>query len=85
MDPPSGKLLWTTEGRTGENASLMGNESWLLVSTTDGELIVARPNASKFTEVRRYQVSDSALWAHPAVAGQSIVVRGVERVICWGW
>ncbi|MGE5834438.1 MAG: PQQ-binding-like beta-propeller repeat protein [Acidobacteriota bacterium] len=85
LDPPSGKLLWTTEGRTGENASLMGNASWVLVSTTDGELIVARPNASKFTEVRRYQVSDSALWAHPAVAGQSIVVKGVEKVICWGW
>jgi outer membrane protein assembly factor BamB len=85
LDPSSGKLLWTTEGRTGENASLMGNRSWLLVSTTDGELIVARPSASKLDEVRRYQVSESALWAHPAVAGQSIVVKGVEKVICWGW
>jgi outer membrane protein assembly factor BamB len=85
LDPSSGKLLWTTEGRTGENASLMGNRSWLLVSTTDGELIVARPSASKLDEVRRYQVSESALWAHPAVAGQSIVVKGVEKLVCWGW
>jgi len=85
LDPSSGKLLWTTEGRMGENASLMGNQSWLLVSTTEGELIVVRPGASKFTEVRRYQVSDSALWAHPAVTRQTIVVKGVEKVICWGW
>lgn len=85
VDPSSGKQLWTTEGRTGDNASLMGNRSWLLVSTTDGDLIVARPGTSKFDEVRRYQVSDSALWAHPAIARQSIVVKGVEKVICWGW
>jgi outer membrane protein assembly factor BamB len=85
LDPSSGKLLWTTQGREGENASLMGNRSWLLVSTTNGELIIARPSASKFTEVRRYQVSDSALWAHPAVARQSLVVKGVEKVVCWGW
>jgi outer membrane protein assembly factor BamB len=85
LDPASGKQLWTTEGRTGDNASLMGNRSWLLVSTTDGDLIVARPVTSKFDEVRRYQVSDSALWAHPAVAQRSIVVKGVEKVICWGW
>ncbi|HEX7780680.1 MAG TPA: PQQ-binding-like beta-propeller repeat protein [Vicinamibacterales bacterium] len=85
LDPSSGKQLWTTEGRAGDNASLMGNRSWLLVSTTDGDLIVARPGTSKFDEVRRYQVSDSALWAHPAVAQQSIVVKGVEKVICWSW
>jgi outer membrane protein assembly factor BamB len=85
LDPSSGKLLWTTKGREGENASLMGNRSWLLVSTTNGELIVARPSASKFDEVRRYQVSDSALWAHPAVAPRSILVKGVEKVVCWGW
>ena len=28
---------------------------------------------------------DSALWAHPAVARQSIVIKGVEKVVCWGW
>jgi outer membrane protein assembly factor BamB len=85
LDPASGKLLWTTQGREGENASLLGNRSWLMVSTTDGELIVARPSASKFDEVRRYRVSDSVLWAHPAVAARSIVIKGAEKVVCWGW
>lgn len=85
LDSSSGRLLWTTQGREGENASLLGNRSWLLVSTTDGELIVARPSTLKFDEVRRYQVADSALWAHPAVARQSIVIKGVEKVVCWGW
>jgi outer membrane protein assembly factor BamB len=85
IDASSGKPLWQTEGRQGENASLLGNGSWLLVSTTNGDLIVARPSSAKFDEVRRYQVSDSAMWAHPAVVQGSIVIKGVDKVVCWRW
>jgi outer membrane protein assembly factor BamB len=85
IEASSGKLLWKTEGREGENASLLGNRAWLLVSTTNGDLIVARPGAAKLDEVRRYQISDSALWAHPAVAQGSIVIKGADKVVCWRW
>jgi outer membrane protein assembly factor BamB len=35
IDAGSGRTLWNTQGREGENASMMGNGSWLLASTTD--------------------------------------------------
>src|SRR5262245_33790816 len=85
LDVATGKTLWTTTGREAENASLFGNPSWLLLSTTNGELIVARASIEKFTEVRRYQVADSAMWAHPAIAGRSIVVKGADKLTCWSW
>ena len=85
VEATTGKSLWNTQGRDGENASLLGNRSSVLVSTTNGELVVARPNPQKFEEVRRYQISDSALWAHPAITGRSIVVKGVDKLVCWGF
>lgn len=85
LDMASGKMLWRTEGREGENASLMGNSSWLLVSTTNGELLVGKPGAAMFTAARRYKIADSALWAHPAVAAGSIVVKDASKVICWSF
>jgi outer membrane protein assembly factor BamB len=85
IDATSGKTLWSTQGREGENASMLGSRSWLLASTTDGTLVVARANPQKYEEVRRYQIAPSALWAHPAITGRSIIVKDVDKVICWGF
>src|SRR6185503_13140046 len=78
IDATSGKTLWNTQGREGENASILGGRSWLLASTTDGTLVVARANPQKYEEVRRYPIAPSALWAHPAIIGGSIIVKDVD-------
>ncbi|HVL66140.1 MAG TPA: PQQ-binding-like beta-propeller repeat protein [Vicinamibacterales bacterium] len=83
IDAGSGKTLWNTQGREGENASMMGSPAWLLASTTDGYLVVARADPRKYDEVRRYQIAQSALWAHPALTDRSIIVKDVDKVICW--
>jgi outer membrane protein assembly factor BamB len=85
IDAASGKTLWNTQGREGENASMLGSRSWLLASTTDGNLVVARANPQQYEEVRRYQIAPSALWAHPAITGSSIIVKDVDKVICWSF
>jgi len=85
VDATSGKTLWNTQGREGENASILGSRSWLLASTTDGNLVVARANPQKYEEVRRYPIAQSALWAHPAITGSSIIVKDVDKVICWSF
>ena len=83
LDLTTGKTLWTTKGRDGENASLIAAGSVLLLSTTNAELIVARPNPAKFEEIRRYTVADSAVWAHPALAPRALLVKDVDKLICW--
>jgi outer membrane protein assembly factor BamB len=85
IDAASGKTLWRTKGREGENASMLGSRSWLLASTTDGNLVVARANPQKYEEVRRYQIAESAVWAHPAITASSIIVKDVDKVICWSF
>ncbi len=84
IDLIAGKTLWTTAGREGENASVMLAGPLLLLSTTNAELIVTRANPGKFEEIKRYTIADSAVWAHPAVSGTSILVKDVDKLICWG-
>ncbi len=83
LDVATGKTLWTTKGREGENASLVAAGPILLLSTTNGELIVARPDPTKFEEIRRYTVTSSAMWAHPALAPRAVLVKDVDKLICW--
>lgn len=85
IDSASGKTLWLTRGREAENASIVRAGEYLLMGTTDSELIVARANAARFEEVKRYTVADSAMWAHPAFAGRTIIVKDVDKLIAWGF
>ena len=83
LDVASGKTLWSTRGREADNASFIRAGEWLLIATTNSELIVARASAARFEESTRYIVADSATWAHPAVAGRTIAVKDVDRLIVW--
>jgi outer membrane protein assembly factor BamB len=83
LDAATGAILWTTRGREGDNASVVRAGDVLLLSTTNSELIVARASPTRFEELKRYQVAGSATWAHPAIAGRTIVVKDVDRLIVW--
>ena len=85
LDAASGKTLWLGKGREAENASIVRAGNYLLFATTNSELIVAKPNAAAFEEVKRYTVADSAMWAHPAFTGRSIVVKDVDKLTVWGF
>jgi outer membrane protein assembly factor BamB len=85
IDVKTGKTLWTTKGREAENASIVRAGDYLLLATTNSELIVARANAKQYEEVKRYVVADSAMWAHPAFAGRTIIVKDVDTLTAWAY
>lgn len=85
IDAAGGKTLWTTKGREAENASIVRAGDYLLLATTNSELVVARANATRYEEVKRYSVADSAMWAHPAFAGRTIIVKDVNTLTAWSW
>jgi len=85
IDAASGKTLWLGKGREAENASIVRAGNFLLLSTTNSELIIAKPSATAFEEVKRYTIADSATWAHPAFTGRNIVVKDVDKVIVWSF
>ena len=83
IDAASGKTLWLTRGREAENASIVRAGDYLLMTTTNSELVVAKANPARFEEVKRYTVADSSTWAHPAFTGRTIIVKDVDKLIAW--
>ena len=80
VDMKTGKTLWTTRGREAENAALAVAGPWLLATTTEGELIVARRDAGRFDLVKRYTIADSPVWAHPVPAGRGVLIKAAETL-----
>jgi outer membrane protein assembly factor BamB len=83
IDAATGKTLWLGKGREAENASIVRAGDYLLMTTTNSELIVARANPKAYEEIKRYTIANSATWAHPAYAGRTIAVKDVDKLIVW--
>jgi outer membrane protein assembly factor BamB len=83
VDAKTGKTLWTTRGREGDNAALVTAGNLVLATTTEGELVVFRASPKEFELLKRYSVADSPVWAHPAPAGKGILIKDAETLAYW--
>jgi outer membrane protein assembly factor BamB len=83
VETATGKMLWTSPGRQGDNAALTVAGDLLIATTTEGELVIARRSTRAFDLVRRYTVAESPIWAHPALAGKGILVKDAETLSYW--
>jgi outer membrane protein assembly factor BamB len=82
-DTATGKLLWTSDGRQGDNAAITSAGDLLIATTTEGELVVARRSTKALDVVRRYTVAESPIWAHPALAGRGVLIKDAETLAYW--
>lgn len=83
LDLATGRTLWLSEGRLGENAALVAAGPALLALTTDAALIVAKEDAKAYSVIRTYTVAETPTWAHPALAREGILVKDRESLALW--
>jgi outer membrane protein assembly factor BamB len=75
LDADTGKMLWESSGRMGENAAILNAGDLFLVLTDEGKMFVLKGNATSFAPVKEYQVASSPTWAHPVLLGNRILVK----------
>ena len=83
VDVKTGKMLWTSPPRQGENAALTLAGGVVIATTTDGELVVFKQGRTAFELVREYTIADSPVWAHPGFAAGGVLVKDVETLSLW--
>jgi outer membrane protein assembly factor BamB len=75
LDAATGKTVWQSEGRAGENASLLNLGGTLLALTNDASLIVLPADSKAYAPAAQYTVATSPTWAHPVFLGDRILVK----------
>lgn len=83
LDLKSGKVLWRSNPRQGDNAAIVLSGDVLLALSSDSELVVAKAGPDKYEELRRYTVRDSPTWAHPLVTEAGVIVKDRTTVALW--
>ena len=80
LDATNGELLWKNEGRLGDNASITDLGSAFLVVNTGGALTIHDKSGDALREIASYQVSDTTVWASPAVAENNVLIKDVSTL-----
>jgi outer membrane protein assembly factor BamB len=76
VDAETGKTVWQSPGRMGENAAILNlGDKVLLFLTNDANLIVQPAEAKTYAPVAQYTVASSPTWAHPLVLGRRILIK----------
>jgi outer membrane protein assembly factor BamB len=85
VDADSGKTLWTSNPRQGDNAVIMIAGDLLFLLKDSAELIVARATGTGFEPLHTYQVADSATYANPLMLGKGIVIKDNTTLSYLSW
>jgi outer membrane protein assembly factor BamB len=83
MDPDTGAIRWSTEGRNATSAAVVAAGRHLVFLTTESQLIVAPLDREAFRELRRYTVAPSATYAHPIILRDRVIVRDTSTLTVW--
>ncbi|HKG23001.1 MAG TPA: PQQ-binding-like beta-propeller repeat protein [Blastocatellia bacterium] len=83
LDAKTGKTVWATTGREGQNAAVVSAGKNLLFLTADASLIVVNKSAAGFEQVARYTVADTPTWSHPVFLGKRILIKDSANLSLW--
>jgi outer membrane protein assembly factor BamB len=82
IDADTGKTLWQSPGRMGENAAIVNlADKIVLLLTNDANLIVQPTSAKAYTPAAQYTVATSQTWAHPLVFDKHILIKDEETLV----
>jgi outer membrane protein assembly factor BamB len=82
IDAKTGKTAWTdTTARDRQGfTSIVDGGSCLLALPSSSEMIVFKPDGKQYQEMAKIKVSDTAIYAHPVLAGNRIFVKDQDSV-----
>ncbi|HEV7396479.1 MAG TPA: PQQ-binding-like beta-propeller repeat protein [Pyrinomonadaceae bacterium] len=81
IDADTGKTVWQSPGRMGENAAILNLAGKvILFLTNEGKMIIQPAAATEYAPLVEYSVADSPTWAHPVVIGNRILVKDLESL-----
>ena len=79
----TGELTWTSPALGTKHISLVIAGNAVFALTLEGELLVLQATPEEYIRLAKWKVSEKGTWAHPAVAGNALFVKGPDKLLCF--
>jgi outer membrane protein assembly factor BamB len=83
MNASDGKTAWIDNTVNSDFATLVDCGSVLIGLPSTSNLIVFKPNPSAYSEIAKYNVSETAIYAFPVIAENKIYIKDSESLILY--
>ena len=83
IDAKTGKTAWTDPTQHDRFGSVIDAGAVIMMLSSKSQLIVFQPGPEKYSELAKYVVSDTPVYAHPVIAGNRIFVKDQETLAMW--
>jgi len=84
LDARTGQKQWSG-GSFGRYCSIVVAADKLLILSDSGKLTVVAACPQQYRPLAAYPVCDEPTWAHLAVVGSRVYVRGLHKLVCYEW
>lgn len=79
----SGETAWSSPAFGNKHLSFVVCGNVLLALALDGHLTVAKFSTTDYEPLAKWKVSAKGTWAHLAVAGNRLLVKGPDELLCY--
>jgi len=83
INTADGKTAWIDNATNSDFATMVDCGQFLIGFPSTGFLIVMKPDPKAYTEVAKYKVSETPVYAFPIVAGNQVYVKDAENLMLY--
>lgn len=79
----TGKTAWLNEEVQSDFATLLDCGDFLAGLPSTGNLLILRPDSKAYSEIVRYKVTETPVFAFPVLKGNSVYIKDAESLILY--
>jgi len=83
IDAQTGKTAWADTSMNKTFGAILDAGPVMVALPSSSELIVYKPDIKAYSEIIRYKVAETPVYAHPLLSGNHIYVKDNETLIMW--
>ena len=85
INAATGQSAWTDDAVHNDFATIVDCGSVIIGLPSTANLIVFKPVSTSYTEVKKYKVSETAIYSYPVVAGNKIYIKDAETLMIYSF
>jgi len=83
IDASTGKTAWNDNTVTSDFATIVDCGTVIIGLPSTGNLIIMKPDPQVYTEVAKYKVAETPVYAFPVISGNTIYVKDSENLMMY--
>jgi len=85
LNAATGQTAWIDNTVNSDFSTIVDCGSVIIGLTSTNNLLVLKPNGKAYSEIVKYKVSDTLIYAYPVISGNFIYIKDAETLMMYGF